>query len=371
MRQLLAVELFLGKFAKRGKFCYKYIIMNAPKVEIKKLEKSQIEIIGEIDAEKFKSYWSKAIKELSKDAKIDGFRPGNIPEDILIKQIGEEALLHESAEMALRDAYPDIVIENKLHIIGRPKISLTKMAKDNPLGFKITTAVLPDIKLPDYKEIAKVVKEEQAKKEITVEEKEVGDVIEQIRKGRATKLEHKEGEETKEETILPELNDDFAKTLGDFKTVDELKAKITENIKEEKETRKKQETRMKIVETIADKIELEMPELLIEAETDRIINETAGQMAQLGMKFEDYLKTSKKTIEDIRKESRVPAEKRAKLNLLLKKIASEEKIELLPEEVETEVQKILDQYKEVDPTIAKSYIEDVLVNEKVFNLLEE
>lgn len=343
------------------------------KIEIKDLGKSKIEIIGELEADKFKTFWGKAIKELSNNVKIDGFRTGNIPENILIKNVGEDAILHEAAEIAMRETYPSIVIENKLHVIGRPEIVLTKIAKDNPLGFKITTSVMPKIDLPDYKKMAKETGLENKDKKIEVEDKEVDDVINQIRKSRAVKHDHEnndEKDETKKEEELPALDDTFAKSLGQFNSVEDLKNKIKENLVEEKTARAKQELRMKILEKIAENTKVEMPEILIESETDRIITETKGQLGQLGLNFDDYLKSSKKTIEDLRKESRDAAEKRAKLNLLLKKIASEEKLTLLPEEVELEVQNILDQYKGADPDSARMYIEDIMINEKVFNLLE-
>ena len=98
------------------------------------------------------------------------------------------------------------ILENeKLDVISRPEISITKLARNNPLGFKIKTALLPEIKLPKYKEISKKTISEitAAEKNIEVTEKEIEDTIMDIRKSRAHKVhmaesvphEHKEGEE--------------------------------------------------------------------------------------------------------------------------------------------------------------------------------
>ena len=57
--------------------------------------------------------------------------------------------------MALSEYYPKILEENKIDAISRPEISITKLARKNPLGFKIKTATMPEMKLPDYKQIAK------------------------------------------------------------------------------------------------------------------------------------------------------------------------------------------------------------------------
>ena len=84
----------------------------------------------------------------------------------------------------------------------------------------------------------------------------------------------------------------------------------------------------------------------------------------------EYLKEIKKTEKDLRDEWKVDAEKRAKMNLILPKIALEEKIEADPEKVEHEAQHLAEHHK-VDATRAKQYVEYVLRNEAVLKFLEE
>ena len=124
-------------------------------IKIIKLPKSEIEIEGELEADIFENYFTKALKRLGENLKIDGFRKGKIPENILLSKIPEITILEEMAQIALNEHYPKILEEEKIDAIGRPEISITKLARKNPLGFKIKTAVLPKIKLPDYKGIAK------------------------------------------------------------------------------------------------------------------------------------------------------------------------------------------------------------------------
>lgn len=140
-------------------------------LEIKKLPESEIEIAGEIEADIFEGFRGEAIKELSAGIKIDGFRPGNVPEKILIEKVGEGAILETMAEIALQKEYPRILEENKIFTIGRPQIAITKIARNNPLGFKIKTAVMPEVQLPDYKKIASEIKED--KKENKTEEEKI------------------------------------------------------------------------------------------------------------------------------------------------------------------------------------------------------
>ncbi len=125
------------------------------KVSIKKLPKSEIEIEGELDADIFEGYWSIALKKVGEHAEIDGFRKGKVPENVLLSKVPESKILEEMAELALGEHYPQILEENKIDALNHPEISITKLARKNPLGFKIKTAVMPEMELPDYKQIAK------------------------------------------------------------------------------------------------------------------------------------------------------------------------------------------------------------------------
>jgi trigger factor len=96
-----------------------------------------------------------------------------------------------------------------------------------------------------------------------------------------------------------------------------------------------------------------------------------SDITAMGLKFEDYLKHLNKSVEDLKKEFRGDAEKKAKLALVLNKIAETEKIEADKEQVAKEVALILEHYKEADPERAQMHAENVLTNEKVFQFLEQ
>jgi len=153
-------------------------IKNYTNLEIKTLENSEIEIKAEIPEKIISKYRDRAIKSLGKNVKIDGFREGHIPENILISKIGEQAILEEQAQMALADVYPVIIQNEKLNVIGRPEVTVTKIAPKNPIEFKIRTAVMPDIKLPDYKKIASKI--ELDEKNSGVSDKEVEEAVDAL-----------------------------------------------------------------------------------------------------------------------------------------------------------------------------------------------
>ena len=358
------------------------------KTTVKKLPKSEVEIEGELEADIFETYFSKALKNIGEKLEFPGFRKGKAPENVVLAKAGEMRVLEEMAELALAEHYPKIIEEEKLDVVGRPNIGITKLARNNPLGFKITSAILPEVKLSKYKEIAKdiISKTTDKEKDTSVSDEDVENTIMDIRKSRAPKVhmaEAKEGEEVKEippepartaEDVqsggLPEFNDDFVKALGPFKDVEDFKQKLKENIKLEKVNQLKEKTRLKIIEKIIDDTTIDTPEILIEAELSKILYRMESDITQMGLKFEDYLKHLNKTTDDLKKEFRADAEKKAKFSLVLNEIAKAEKIIPDDEQVAKEVAHILEHYKDADPERARMHAENVLTNEKIFQFLE-
>ncbi len=355
------------------------------KTTIKKLDKSEVEIISGLEALEFAKYEDKALTRIGERTELQGFRKGKAPISKIKESVPEMELLEEMAELALQDNYVKILEENKIDAIGHPQISITKIGKGSDLEFKVVTAVLPEMKLPDYKKISKEQNsKEEYKKEIVVEEKEVEKTILELRKMRAEQSrpahEHKEGENEEEhtkahaeipESEYPAFDDEFAKTFGDFKTADELKEKIRSNMKIEKVTEQKDKVRLAIVEELVKQTAGEIPEILIQSETDKIMYRLQADITNAGLKFEDYLKQINKTEADLRNEWRSEAEKRAKLQIIIHTISEKEKLAPTEEEIEKDVIQITTMYKDADAARARAYVEQMLENEKVFNFLEK
>jgi trigger factor len=160
------------------------------------------------------------------------------------------------------------------------------------------------------------------------------------------------------------------RSLGPFKDIADFNAKLKENIKLEKENKLKEKTRLKIIEKIIADSTVDVPEILIEVELDKILYRMESDITQMGLKFEDYLKHLNKKIEDLRKDFRTDALNKAKLALILNQIAKVEKIVADSEQVAKEVAQILSYYKDADPERARMHAENVLTNEKIFQFLE-
>ena len=205
---------------------------------VKSLEKKEgsiVEIKVEIASETIEANWDKAVKSIGEHAKLDGFRPGHVPEKILVEKVGEMVILEEAAQLAIGDVYTKVVIENNLKILGNPKIVITKIARNAPVEVTIQTTVVPEIKLPDYKKIASKAMDKKIDTEVT--DKDVDQVFEELKNHRK----QAEGIEN------PEIDDEFAKKLGDFKSVDELRAKVKENLKNEKEYKARETRRIEML----------------------------------------------------------------------------------------------------------------------------
>ena len=146
-----------------------------------KLPESKIELLFEMSWKEFESFLDRAAARLSENLKLPGFRPGKAPRKIVEKEIGQNKLLTEAAELAVKKEYSKYVLAKNLEVIGPPQFEVLKLAPGNPFCFRAKAEVLPEIELPDYKKIASQVE----KKEVQVSEKEVEETLRWLQKSRA------------------------------------------------------------------------------------------------------------------------------------------------------------------------------------------
>lgn len=350
----------------------------------------ELELTIEIPAEVVDGHRSSALKDLAEGIEVPGFRKGKAPENMVLERVGELRVLERAAYRVIEKTYPQILSDEKIESLTQPNISITKIAIGNPLEFKLNLILMPKVELPDYKKIAKNIPTDKDGGNVT--DKEVYDYIDHIRKMRAQAFqnanhsheghEHKDGkcehedeknsetDSDKKEPELPELNDEFVKSLGDFKDVADFKTKLKENMMTEKTSQAGQKRRLEIIEQIVKETKVTIPDVLIEEELRKMTGQFRHDVEQMKMNFEEYLDTVKKTEEDLKKEWRPDAEKRAKMNLILPKIAVEEKLQPNPDEIAREVIALKNHHKDLDQMHATMYVAHVLTNEEVFKFLE-
>lgn len=380
------------------------------KAKFEKLENSEAKLIVTLDKDEFDKFHDKALKSIQEVVVIDGFRKGNAPENLIVEKYGEMMILEEMSHLAINGSfYESIINENKdkkdddkIVPISEPKISITKIGKGSEFEYSATFATLPKINLPEYKKLSK---EEKLKVEVElfeelkaknadakpeqifdVQDEEVTEIMENLRKARnvgahvhddGTVHDHAHDEQVEEENksespSLPALDDEFAQSFGDnFKTLEDLKNKIKENLALEKKAKIQDKERNHILERLVKETSANLPEILIEEELVRMKSQMNADVERIGGKWEEYLIQIKKTEEDLKSEWRDTANKRVLSQLILNEIAKAEKLEVSKEEIDVEAIRILTDMPESNENHVNSYVHQMLLNEKVMKFLTE
>lgn len=414
----------------------------------KKLPKSQMELTMEIPYEDIIPYMEKTAARIS----ISGFRPGNAPYEAVKQKVGEEKLFKNSISDIIKKTLMDAFTQEKIDVIGEPRIDIEKFKIGHPLIYKANVSLLPKAEISKYKSLG------AAREEITVTPKEIDMLLDEARERGAKEsiVERKskkgdklnvniemyldkaplEGGQFKNHTILigkdifpaefnknledmskdeeknfeveypkehfdkilagklitfkvkvnevyeielPEVNDEFAKNMGEFKTADELKKHIENIILKQKQKREEERFEGELFEKLISEGKFdELPDILLESEKDKMVSELEVNILSQGGVFDDYLAHIKKTREDLKNDFTEMAEKRIKTSLAIRKIAEDENIKTEEKEIDEEINKMLKLYGD-NPEIEKNlktethrnYFKNLLLNKKVIEKLRE
>jgi len=147
------------------------------------------------------------------------------------------------------------------------------------------------------------------------------------------------------ESILPELDDEFAKDVSEFDTLEQLREDIKANLLKTREEAADSAFENAVFGKLVEKLQADIPEAMIDSRLDSIIEDLAYRISSQGVPFEKYLELMGMDIEGLRSFYRPQAEYQVKLNLSLEKIAELENLEVGTEEIEEEYNKLAEQYK--------------------------
>lgn len=153
---------------------------------------------------------------------------------------------------------------------------------------------------------------------------------------------------------VPALDDEFAKDVSEFDTLDELKKDIKKQLEKRKNDDAENELHNTLLEEVAKGIKAEIPEAMIEKTIDDDVNEYSYRLQSQGLKLETYLKYTGMDIKGFREGFKERAETQVRLNLALEKIIEKEKIEVTEEDIEAEYKKYADAYNMDIDTIKKA-----------------
>ncbi len=388
----------------------------------KKIDLNKVKLDIEISNNYLKKYIGKAYKNISQKANIPGFRKGKIPYQIIDANFGKQYVLNEAASLSISELYPDIIMESNLKPIDYPKIKITQLAEDLPLGFEAELELEPEIELPGYKGIKVTglstdVSDQELERQIDnirnnfaslepveddkpiskgdyvtldfdgeIEGKafeggsaedyllEVGsntlfaefeDSLIGMKKGvkKNVILTLPENVENKDlsgkqasfsifikeikKKVLPEINDEFLKNLGDYKDADDFKDNIKKRLIEQKESVRRGKIIEEIFNHIIDNIKSNVPNGMV---TDRIkqINEEIDEgLKKQKINRDNYLKAINITEDKLNEEIRERAVREVKEYLIFKALEKAEKKNIEPseDEIKKEKDNIISRYK--------------------------
>lgn len=330
-------------------------------------EKGRVEIKVDIPKATFETAYNQILVKLGHDAKIDGFRPGKAPADVVEGKVGLNKILNETASSSISKHLSDILEKEKLIPLESPKIAVNTLAKSSPFSFTASFTQKPKVKVGSWKTI-KVKK--VAAKEVT--EKDIDESIKNIYeawvkqnattdKGQLTVDKQEETNDQKlgtkfiydahgnkvffedkktlrsssnqDSTAGLKINDEFAKAIGarDLGHLGEI-------VKKDLETLVADQVEAKLESEIFDKMievgTVEVPDILIDDELNRILIRLNSELERQKKKLEDYLTEQGTTLDALKAKWRPQAEKNVKISLILEQIGQDEKVQVLPSEVE-------------------------------------
>jgi trigger factor len=174
------------------------------------------------------------------------------------------------------------------------------------------------------------------------------------------------------EKELPEFNDDFAKEVSDFDTLAELRASLEERYKKEAEDKTKVNKQEALLDEVLKLVEADLPESMIEKEVDAMLTQTAMRLQQQGLDIRKLF--TQDVIPQLRDRSRPEAIERIKRSLALQEIGKRESIQVTPEEINSRVTEMMQQYsqeQDIDPDRVAAVVENELLTEKIIDWLLE
>ncbi len=419
------------------------------KVTTKKLSDTKVEVTVTLDQKDLQIAEEQAILRLSKEIKIQGFRPGKVPAEIAKKNINPNDLASTTADIAVRRTVPQAFEEAKNIPLVIPNVDIVKYVPGETLEYKAVADIVPEIKLGDYKNL-KVKREEfkanqadiddvlarvrnaYAEKQVVKREAKMDDEVvidfegsldgEKFEGGAAKDFKLKLGShqfipgfeegivghsagdrfdleltfpkdyhaeklagkktvfnvllKQVNEFVLPELNDEFAKKCGPFKTLEELKLDIENNLTEQNKVKSDEKFKDDLVNELIKKSKISAPEILVEDQIRFIKQDIEANAKAQGLNFEDYLKQTGQTEEDWKKQVKELAETRVKASLALQMLAREEKIDVDNEIVDAKLNELREVYKKSKEALAslkdnnvRQDIKNRMVIEKTLNFL--
>lgn len=303
------------------------------KTNIEKLTKSTMKLTITIENDKVKEAYDKTLTQAVQNTEIEGFRKGSAPKEMVKDKIGVSTLYGDALNDLLQTYYPQALKENHISPVSNPKVEVKEFNLEKDLEFSAIFAVRPNVKMKDYTKALKTYYEEKKEKAEQTEKKNIKDT---------QKTDEKPKEDKKEES----------------KDKHEKHVHLGPN---------------EIIEILLKESEVEIADILIEEETDRMLARLMDQLKSINLTVEKYLAAQNKTAESLRKEYDLSSEKNIKAEFVLSHLINEEKIEVTDKEIDDMIGAIGDKAlgEKMNSPMERLYIKTVLQKNKLIQKLIE
>lgn len=166
------------------------------------------------------------------------------------------------------------------------------------------------------------------------------------------------------EKILPKLDDEFAKDVSEFQTLEEYRKDVEANLKKENESKIAAEKETKTIDALVENVEVDLPDAMIESELDQMIEQFSANLSYQGMDLDTYCSYVGTTKEEFRNNMKPTATRDVKFKLALEYISKEEKVEVSADEINAKIE-------ELSNTYGKENAEDLKKNPNVIMYMKE
>lgn len=320
--------------------------------DIQKLPKSIVEVMVTVSWADLSQTWDQALQKMAQEVELSGFRKGAAPLPMVEQQLGTR-LQDEVLKLAMPNSLIEALKGTDIVPIDYPKYDLVSFVKGQQLQFKATITNRPQVTVGEYKTI-----KAQRPQIKPVNDEEVQKVIDDLFKrwkgrnpvaqpqptvGQAGSINFQGGQpqvpQTNGQTDLP--NDEFAKAMGVL-SLNDLKDKIRKDLEANVSYNNELDYEEAILQEVEKITTVELPEILIQDELNRMLVSLQRRVADMGLLLDDYLKGQNKTLEQIKNEWKPQAEKNVRMELGLAEIARMENVTISDAELQAEVDKIQD-----------------------------
>ncbi|XKT74672.1 MAG: trigger factor [Patescibacteria group bacterium UBA2163] len=338
-----------------------------------KKEGAEVVLSGTLASKDVEKFYDTALKAAVKEVELPGFRKGNVPEDRVVQEVGQNFLWKDAAERALKETLTDILKQEEVQPIAPLSLSIKDPEHGSDVAFEITAITPPTVEITGYEKIAQdalaTLPEQEREKQLNDAKQAFRTQIRAINK-MAKPEEVAEGDAKENEDKAEEpITDEEAKMIG-FENGTAVEHFIEGEAEKSVADRAMQEKRGAVAEALIAAAQYDIPQVLTQEETRALLQAFKEDVKKQGLEWEDYLKRVNKTEEEVTTDLAPNAEKRIVLDLVFAHIVREEKLSLNEEDKKrqaTFVKRLTDQG--VDENRAQSYAAEQFLREKAWEFL--